>query len=234
MAYTSYLLKQRGKHRRFDPDTRTELAFRFKALYRNLGLDLAGCAKLLHVTERTLHNWDSGKHDIPYSAYRLLRLLNRMELPGESWSGWCFHSGKLWTPEGRSFVGTDGSWWSLLVRRAACFDTMFKRSGQFEQALMALAAERRDGDVASLRAADVAGSAASREAGPVGGGPACGEVPAGAGERREAPEPNLLIVHFPTQQHVFGANAASYAINPVAKTTYSLVAANNSSVKGVA
>eukprot|EP01038_Epipyxis_sp_PR26KG_P019506 gene19506-27637_t len=121
----------RGKHRRFDPDTRSQLAFRFKAMYRNLGLDLPGCAKLLHVTERTLHNWESGKHDIPFASYKLLRLLNRMDLPGDSWAGWSFHGGKLWTPEGRSFVGTDGSWWSLLVRRAACFDAMFKRSGQF-------------------------------------------------------------------------------------------------------
>ncbi len=47
---------------------------------RNLGLDLTGRAKLLRVTKRTLHNWQSGKHDIPYAAYRLLRLLNRMEL----------------------------------------------------------------------------------------------------------------------------------------------------------
>ncbi len=105
-------------------------------MYRNLGLDLAGCAKLLHVTERTLHNWQSGKHDIPFAAYKLLRLLNRMELPGESWAGWCFHGGKLWTPEGRSFVGTDGSWWSLLVRRAAMFDELFPK-------LQAVAGARR-------------------------------------------------------------------------------------------
>ncbi|WP_084690563.1 VC1465 family Xer recombination activation factor [Comamonas granuli] len=98
-------------------------------MYRNLGLDLPGCAKLLHVTERTLHNWQSGKHDIPYSAYRLLRLLNRMELPGEAWAGWCFHGGKLWTPEGRSIAGTDSSWWSLLVRRAAMFDELYGRRG---------------------------------------------------------------------------------------------------------
>ena len=84
MPYTSYLVKHRGKLRRRDPETRAQLAFRFRAMYRNLGLDLEGCAKLLHVTERTLHNWQSGKHDIPYSAYRLLRLLNRMELPGAS------------------------------------------------------------------------------------------------------------------------------------------------------
>lgn len=96
-------------------------------MYRNLGLDLAGCAKLLHVTERTLHNWASGKHDIPYATYRLLRLLNHMELPGASWDGWCFHGGRLWSPEGRSFVGTDGSWWSLLVRQASMFGVMCSR-----------------------------------------------------------------------------------------------------------
>ncbi|WCM91128.1 phage protein [Acidovorax sp. NCPPB 2350] len=49
-----------------------------------------------------------------------------MELPGDSWAGWCFHGGKLWTPEGRSFVGTDDSWRSLLVRRAAMLDRLYR------------------------------------------------------------------------------------------------------------
>jgi len=50
-----------------------QLAWRFKAMYQSLGMDLAACAKYLHVTERTLHNWLSGKHDIPFVAYKLLR-----------------------------------------------------------------------------------------------------------------------------------------------------------------
>lgn len=198
-------------------------------MYRNLGLDLPGCAKLLHVTERTLHNWESGKHDIPFAAYRLLRLLNHMELPGDSWAGWCFHGGKLWTPEGRSFVGTDGSWWSLLVRRAACFDTMFKRSGQFEQALMALAAERRTTEGPDAARGDAGARGATRAA----AGEASSLPGACRGAARSA-GPNLLIVHFPTTKHVFGANTGLYAINPVAKTAYSLVAANKATVKGVA
>lgn len=69
-------------------------------MYRNLGMDLAACAKFLHVTQRTLHNWESGKHDIPFAAYKLLRLMNRMELPGRSWAGWCFLGGTLVSPEG--------------------------------------------------------------------------------------------------------------------------------------
>lgn len=198
-------------------------------MYRNLGLDLPGCAKLLQVTERTLRNWESGKHDIPFAAYKLLRLLNRMELPGTSWAGWCFHGGKLWSPEGRSFEGTDSSWWSLLVRRAACFDTMFKRSGQFEQALIALATERRAMGGPDAARGDAGGCVAPRAA-----ASEAASLPAHAGGRREAPAPNLLIVHFPTQPHVFEANTGLYAINPVAKTTYSLVAANNCTVKGVA
>jgi DNA-binding XRE family transcriptional regulator len=107
--------------RRNDLCTRLDLARKFKAMYRSLGMDLPQCAKFLHVTERTLHNWESGKHDIPYATFKLLRLMNGLELPGKTWVGWSFHGGKLWSPEGRSFEGTDGSWWSLLVRQAHGF-----------------------------------------------------------------------------------------------------------------
>lgn len=151
-------MKHRGKLRRHDPETRAQLAFRFRAMYRSLGLDLEGCAKLLHVTERTLHNWQSGKHDIPYSAYRLLRLLNRMELPGASWSGWCFHGGKLWSPEGHGFAGTDGSWWSLLIRQARFFPELCKENARLKSLLAAVTAGQagaaRAGTVASQQAAN--------------------------------------------------------------------------------
>ena len=43
-------------------------------------MDLHGCAQFLHVSARTVHNWESGKHDIPYATYRLRRLLSRMKL----------------------------------------------------------------------------------------------------------------------------------------------------------
>lgn len=127
-------------------------------MYRNLGLDLKGCAKLLHVTERTLHNWESCKHDIPYSAYRLLRLLNRMELPGKSWAGWCFHGGTLWSPEGHGFAGTDGSWWSLLVRQARFFPELCAQNAQLKSQLAAVTAGHgeaaRAGTAASQQAAN--------------------------------------------------------------------------------
>ena len=117
MPYTSYLLKKKYGLRRHDRDTRLQLAQNFRAMYRSLGMDLHGCAQFLHVSARTVHNWESGKHDIPYATYRLMRVLNFMELPGKAWQGWCFAGGKLISPEGRSFEGKDSNWWSLLILR---------------------------------------------------------------------------------------------------------------------
>jgi DNA-binding transcriptional regulator YiaG len=71
------------------------LSDRFKSMYRQMGLDRPAAAKLLHVSERTLHNWESGVHEIPYTAYKLLRLLSYSELPG-AWSGWHIAVGRLW------------------------------------------------------------------------------------------------------------------------------------------
>lgn len=98
-------------------------------MYRSLGMDLHACAQFLHVSDRTLHNWDSGKHDIPYATYKLLRLLNRMELPGQAWQGWCFYGNKLISPEGRSFEGKDSNWWGLLLMRARVNDRLRQRVG---------------------------------------------------------------------------------------------------------
>lgn len=54
--------------------TRKEQGARMRSMYLSLGMNRAACAKFLHVTERTLHNWESGQHAIPYTAYKLLRL----------------------------------------------------------------------------------------------------------------------------------------------------------------
>ena len=61
--------------------------------------------------------------------YRAEALLNRMELPGESWSGWCFVGGVLYTPENYPITGHDGTWWSLLVRQAAMFGELMAVRG---------------------------------------------------------------------------------------------------------
>lgn len=109
------------------------LSFRFKAMYRNMGLSRTGVAKLLHVTERTIQNWETGHHDIPYSAYRLLRLLTRQELPGKAWAGWHITTGVLWSPEGYGFKPVDSNWWSLLCRRSAQFHSLYQENCQLKR-----------------------------------------------------------------------------------------------------
>ena len=78
----------------------------------------AQAAQFFQVSERTLHNWESGKHDIPYTAYRLIRLHRGYELPGKAWEGWRFTDCKLFTPEGYGMNPRTANWWSMLVRRA--------------------------------------------------------------------------------------------------------------------
>lgn len=107
-----------------------ELAKRFRGMLADLGLKPAQAAKMLHVSLRTVHNWNSGTHQIPVMAYRLLRMMRYMELPGKSWQGWHFSRGMLITPEGREISGKDGAWWSLLVRQSKGFGQLYKQLHQ--------------------------------------------------------------------------------------------------------
>lgn len=93
----------------------------------DLGLTPDTAGKMLHVHPRTVRYWISGKTLVPYSAYRLLRILTGSELPCNGWDGWHMHSGKLWSPEGHGFLPNDSSWWGLLVRQARSFKTMYDR-----------------------------------------------------------------------------------------------------------
>lgn len=99
---------------------------RLSGLLAEQGLSHPEAAKLLHVSLRTLQNWLSGKHQIPYMAFKLLRLMRYMELPGKSWRGWHFSRGMLVTPEGRTITGHEGAWWSMLVRQAKCFGQLYR------------------------------------------------------------------------------------------------------------
>jgi hypothetical protein len=67
-------------------------------MYRMLGHDRAGAAKLLHVTPCTVFNWETGRVAVPYAQFKLLRLLTRSELADVAWAGWCFNRGTLWSP----------------------------------------------------------------------------------------------------------------------------------------
>ena len=112
-------------------------------MYRSMGMDRRACAKFLHVSERTLHNWETGRHAIPYTAYKLLRLHCRHELPGKAWRGWLIHSGKLWTPEGHGLTPADAAHWYNLSRRAQLAGELFKENAQLKERLRAAAGGRR-------------------------------------------------------------------------------------------
>lgn len=175
------------------------LASRFRVLCADAGLSVDEVAKTLHVTPRTVRYWFSGQSAVPYSAYKLVRIMRWFELPQKGFEGWCMHSGKLWTPEGHPIGPEDGSWWSLLVRQARCFRTLYQRSADFERALMMLTAK-------GLEASDhpptdwklAAAAAAQRtERLAAGRGVEAGRAGRSPG-RREAPPLDLSLGHFGT------------------------------------
>jgi len=67
------------------------------------GLTRRGAADLLRVTCRTVCNWERGRTAVPYSAFKLMRVMTGWELPDEAWRGWCVRGDTLWSPTGRGF-----------------------------------------------------------------------------------------------------------------------------------
>lgn len=183
-----------------------EHAKRFRALLADLGLTHLESAKLLHVSLRTLQNCLSGRHEVPYAAYKLLKLLRHMELPGSDWAGWHFARGRLVTPEGRSISGAEGAWWSMLVRQARCFQAAYRRSGELERALMELAATGRISKGPSKLDALM-------QPGPV--KPWAAGV--GAAKRLQAARLDLSNKHFGTSGDGFPGSVGSAAIESIAK-----------------
>lgn len=111
-----------------DPETRAQLGLRLRYARKRLGWSIEDAGKYFQVTDRTWHNWESGSHRIPFAVYKLCRVLARLELPGAGWAGWRLEGDVLITPEGRQITPQDGSWWSLLVRRAAGFDAAYNEA----------------------------------------------------------------------------------------------------------
>jgi DNA-binding transcriptional regulator YiaG len=212
-------------------EDRAMLASRFRVLCADAGLSLDLVAQTLHVTPRTVRYWFSGKSAVPYAAYKLVRILRWFELPQKGFEGWCMHSGKLWTPEGIPIGPEDGGWWSLLVRQARCFRTLYQRSADFERALMMLTAK-------GLAASDAPGSlplgedAAAQRATRVAGGRGDGAARPGQGTGRRAVPPNLFKGHFRTREGEnelvsLGKQSSTFAINSIAPISQSETGASH-------
>jgi hypothetical protein len=148
-------------------------------------------AKLFQVTPRTVHNWRSGSTTPPGAVLRLLRLMAGRELAVPGWEGWRMHSGKLWTPEGHRIEPTDGAWWSLMVRQARAFRSVYRQLSEL----------RRLGYIGSW--ASGSDSLEASQPGPD-GAPACGEAPAPA-EHRRMPSPMVITGITPDNRHHLGA-----------------------------
>ena len=93
-------------------------------------LTIEQAAKLLRVSERTLHNWEAGRVRIPYAAYKLIRILRGYELPGDAWKGYRLIGDTLWSPENLPFKAADARWWSLTV----CMAHEYRRQSKAAQA----------------------------------------------------------------------------------------------------
>lgn len=73
---------------------------------------------MLHVTHRTMNNWESGRVQVPYAAFKLLHILTGYELPSDAWRGWKFSGEVLWSPEGKKFTAVDLNYLSLTFAMA--------------------------------------------------------------------------------------------------------------------
>lgn len=113
---------------------RDSLAQRFREARLTSLMSQADAAKLLRVTERTVHNWEAGRVRVPYAAYKLMRILRGYELPGRTWRGWWLIGDRLITPEGRELRASDGAWWSLLVAQAHQFRQLLAERRAAQQA----------------------------------------------------------------------------------------------------
>jgi len=60
-------------------------------------------ATMLHVSLKTVMNWENEKTTIPYAAFKLLRIMTNYELPGKEWEGWSIRGGALFNPSGRQY-----------------------------------------------------------------------------------------------------------------------------------
>ena len=63
-------------------------ASRFRDFRWTANLSVADAAKLLRVSERTIHNWEAGRVRIPYAAYKLLRIVRGGQFAHPAWRGW--------------------------------------------------------------------------------------------------------------------------------------------------
>ncbi len=82
LFYIIYIMRSRlpKRNRPRYAENLIEQGLRFKTMRQSLSLSRPVTVKLLHITLRTLHNWESGKVKIPYAAYWLIWIFKSDEI----------------------------------------------------------------------------------------------------------------------------------------------------------
>lgn len=90
----------------------------FKDLRLMNSLTIEQAADMLHVTPRTVISWEKGRSRIPYSAYKLFRLMANGEFMSGKWEGWQMRGDTLYSPVGRAFQPHELYYLSHYIRMA--------------------------------------------------------------------------------------------------------------------
>ena len=122
-------------------ESRIDAGRKLRSLYLSLGWKRADLASFLQMSERAVYRWEAGQHRVPSAVTKLLRLMNRMELPGKAWAGWSFSRDQLWSPEGYGFSGRDFAWLNLTSRRSAMFGVLYREREDMRREIDRLGAE---------------------------------------------------------------------------------------------
>jgi len=99
---------------------------RFQATRKSAALTLQACADLLCVAKRTVINWEKGRSRIPYSAFKLVRIMRHYELP-EPWDGWRIYRGELWSPADQVFSLSGMGYLALVFQTARAYKTLARQ-----------------------------------------------------------------------------------------------------------
>jgi DNA-binding XRE family transcriptional regulator len=106
----------------------------FRDLRRQSGLTRKQAASELDVTSRTIQNWETGGARIPWMAFRMLRILSGISLPGRHWEGWTVRGRELIAPNGRSFDSSSLEYFEQVFSQARLWRQMYAASGRTKTA----------------------------------------------------------------------------------------------------
>ncbi|MGH8128040.1 MAG: VC1465 family Xer recombination activation factor [Gammaproteobacteria bacterium] len=109
----------------------------FRELRFCCGLDIDRTARLLHVAPRTVRRWESGRSRVPYSAFKLLRLIRGGELPGKAWEGFRIAGDTLWSPEGKPFKAHELGYLWLTFASARAWREAYRERCRIERLIKA-------------------------------------------------------------------------------------------------